>query len=493
MIGSVADSRGKLSMKRKIFALVLACALASSAMAGCGGNDKTNSSVPAADSGAVTESRIGSYSKVVQYVGSKPVYCAGSRVFIINDDDTCTITQVGNGVQYDAQKASDKAPNDFGFSVASNSLTDTDAYGTYFDNSGNIYHWDLTDPEAIKENVLYSQDKVIESISQKAAGLGLDAASAEKMVSDNITDMLSGSSFLDGGDGFLYKTVNAFVENQDAAPVAFCVMSISRNGDSIDFVGDIRAGSLAVGNGFMYYYDGGYTYDKTTGEVSLDSSKAGLYRSLTDGSGKTALISGMQATTSYGNWADKMKYTLINMRVINTEVFYIDNSENGDHCLYKISTDGGTPEKVSEHKCADYYYNRAAMKLYYFDAEEHGRSVVYEKDMNSGAERALFIKRDAYTSGETMGVCGDNLYIADASRFGAPDITADTVDSKPRRTVSGQRYNLKTGELENLYCTVSYADLKLEGDSYVYKGPAYNYIFWEKQEPESTADGTAVY
>ena len=133
------------------------------------------------------------------------------------------------------------------------------------------------------------------------------------------------------------------------------------------------------------------------------------------------------------------------------------------------------------------------MKLYYFDAEEHGRSVVYEKDMNSGAERALFIKRDAYTSGETMGVCGDNLYIADASRFGAPDITADTVDSKPRRTVSGQRYNLKTGELENLYCIVSYADLKLEGDSYVYKGPADNYIFWEKQEPESTADGTAVY
>lgn len=487
----------EIKMKRKLFALLLACTLASTAMAGCAGSgsgDNSGSGTSQTSPGDVVASRVRLYSSVIQNGSSKPVYCAGNRVFVINDDDTCEIAQVADGVQYDAKRAELKNPNEFKFRADVNRLIETDAFGTNYDWSADIYHWDVTDPAAVKETVLYPADMVKKFIADRAVSQGAAADNASAMVESCISDLLSGQSFIDGGDGYIYKVLNANVEDRSSAgPVAFNVMTLSRNGDKLGFISDIRAGAFATGSGFIYYYDAGYTYDKSTGDVRFDSSKAGLYRSLADGSNKAALISDMQPDSSSGSWTDKMKNTVVNLRLINTELFYIDNSEKGDGCLYKLSTDGGTPEKVSENKCTNYYYDREGGTLYYFSESAPNGNKLYSRNMATGEESVLFIFGSAFTGGETMGICGDFLYFSNPNDYIGIEYSSPETDRQDRRP-SGQRYNLKTGELENLRCEISFTKFTKDDDGNMYVAdPSEPEIKWIKYEPNSTDGDIKVF
>ncbi len=472
--------------KNRLLSFSLACIIASLAMSGCGGNSessavKSYTSAPAVSS----DSRaVRAYSSVVSSVGGSPVYFSGTRLFVIKDDDSVEMVQVGNGVQYKEKAAGSEALNEFVFSIGNSVAADTDAYGTYLDNSMDIYHWNLTDLKAVSEEVLVPAATVKEFIAKRAMDNGLDEKSAKEMAEDKGTDLLLGSGFINGGDGYLYKSLNAFVEDQGTVDaVAFGVMKISLDGKEMSFIDDLRAGSLAVGNGFIYYYDPGYTYDPKSGSVTFDSSKAGLYRALADGSKKTALISGIQATSSTDLWSDKMKNTLKNLRLINTELFYIDNSENGDNCLYKLSTDGGTPEKVSENKCDNYYYDREGHTLYYF-----GEDALWSRNMDTGEETELLkrFSESVYTGGEVMAVYGGYLYFADADRYSGVSYLKEG-EPYYYAHICGERFNLKTEELEDLYYYSYYT--KTETDSSgaeIYSDAKAPQITWGKVATQKT-------
>ena len=482
-------------MKRKLFALLLACAVVSTAMAGCGGSDSSSGGSSGTSQGSVSSARVRSYSSVIQNGSSKPVYCAGNRVFVINDDDTCEIAQVADGIQYNAELAGMNVPSEFRFRANVNSFIETDAFGTNYDQSADIYHWDATDPKAVKESVLYPADMVKGLIAERAVSQGADKAAAEEMTESCIDNMLAGQPFIDGRDGYVYKVLNADIEDQsEAGPVAFSIMTLSRNGDKLSFIPDIRAGAFAVGSGFIYYYDAGYTYDKSTGDVTFDSSKAGLYRAFVDGSNKVALISDMQPNASSDSWAGKMKNTVVNLRLINTELFYIDNSANGSGCLYKLSTDGGKPEQVSAYKCQNYYYDRDGGTLYYIASDAPAGTTVFSRNITTGEEKALFVFEKAFTEGETMGICGDHLYFSNANLYQGLEITTDTAVSSSALSPMGQRYDLNTGEFESLVGYISAADINIgEDGKTTYKGPASVSIEWKKEEPKSTDSDLAAY
>ena len=428
--------------KNRLLSFSLACIIASLAMSGCGGNSessavKSYTSAPAVSS----DSRaVRAYSSVVSSVGGSPVYFSGTRLFVIKDDDSVEMVQVGNGVQYKEKAAGREALNEFVFSIGNSVAADTDAYGTYLDNSMDIYHWNLTDLKAVSEEVLVPAATVKEFIAKRAMDNGLDEKSAKEMAEDKGTDLLLGSGFINGGDGYLYKSLNAFVEDQGTVDaVAFGVMN--------------------------------------------DSSKAGLYRALADGSKKTALISGIQATSSTDLWSDKMKNTLKNLRLINTELFYIDNSENGDNCLYKLSTDGGTPEKVSENKCDNYYYDREGHTLYYF-----GEDALWSRNMDTGEETELLkrFSESVYTGGEVMAVYGGYLYFADADRYSGVSYLKEG-EPYYYAHICGERFNLKTEELEDLYYYSYYT--KTETDSSgaeIYSDAKAPQITWGKVATQKT-------
>ena len=486
-------------MKKKIFAFILACILASSSMAGCGSGGKSGSGDESSGGSpqqgeGMPISGIRSGNRVIADVGAQPVYCSGNRMFIIKDDNTFELAEKAS--ENGTAKKNGEAPDEFCFSNKYNVQSGTDAYGTFSDYGAEIFHWDLTDMKSITEKVLFPAQTVSDLIKDKASAAGASNEKTEAIAED-VSDLFVGTDLLDGMDGFFYKNLNCYVENEsDFASVAFRVMRFNIYGSGADFIGDIRAGELAVSSGFIYYYDAGYTYDAKTDSVAFDPGRAGIYRALADGSNNTLIVSGIQpADTS--NYSKAMKDTVTRVTVVNTELFFIDNSESGGSYLYKISTDGGTPEKVSAEPCANFYYDRPGGMLYYFTKSGAGTgTALRSKPIDSSDEKVLFTKGLVYTEGEAMGIYGDYLYFADANNYhGISFIDKKSLGDEAesaRVGTCGNRYNLSTGEYERLTATMLIETAENDLGTAEASSKSGLQIKWEKVEPK-TKDGTAYY
>lgn len=497
---------------------MLSCALASAVMSGCnsgGSNEKNDGN---AASGSSTSSPNGSQDasgdskpsaassnndQVIFDVNGTKVYSSGVTLFAIKDDNTFEFCLLEEDPEKNVSENEHKTHNT-GFGSEQVVVDGSDVYGLCFDDF-QIYHWDLTDLNAVKKRLLYSEDVMEAAAKTKLESLGLSDDS-EELSKVNAADIGVFDKVIDGGDGYCYMSLGSNIETaKKLAAFNFSVCRFAKDGSKIEFVDDIRACSMTASDGWLYYFDSGYTGKYTSdgkSDVSVDSSKSGIYKCRTDGSEKKQLVSGIKLIEgSYDGDISKIHNTITHMSVINNSLYYINNSEDGKGCLYKVGLDGGTPEKVTEKSCANYYIDTQTKTLYYFEGKSYELETFYtfiSKDLESGTERQLFRKGSISRYKASMSVLGDYVYFADPNEYlgwNAIDVDKSSEPYYHNYISSGQRWKLSSNELEKLECTVEVKFVEdpvtyVRNFSHILSAPE---IKWVKQDSLSENDGLMLY
>ena len=429
-------------------------------------------------------------------------------------------------------------------------------YGRDRDNYASLKHWSFMDTDMVKEEVLYSTEN-LKSVSQKIFdSTDYDEKYIESHTKDRIESIiesalrdeydnkyeddenpiLSVKEFIesnydsyksehydelynqalneekdnyyenaagtlivflkdpiDGGDGYIYSVLRADNEHISAYfPLDAKLVRFAKDGSKYEVIDGVSASAMTISDGYIYYYNSGSHEDDDL--YTSDAKVRGIYKMKPDGSDKKKIAD--ITNTSYPK-----EYTTIvtRMTVYNGNIYFMKYDDNFD--LYRVSTDGGTPEKYSDIHCCNYTIDQSSNMLYYVGVAESiaasSREVI-SKDLSGGSEKKI-----EYSDSSIKGVhCsnyaayllidGDYLYINNPNQFGSGIVEmnrADTVngitDSEYNRYTqqpSGERLNIKTGTLEYLF---SYRNVKLEENMF---GTTITYMEPLKTEWKSTEE-----
>lgn len=225
--------------------------------------------------------------------------------------------------------------------------------------------------------------------------------------------------------------------------IAYRLGRISKDGSSIEFIGDEIASSYGVIDGWIYYYDNGYTYDENTSNgYYYNYDRAGIYRMKTDGSQKELLYNDFE-TDENDTRADITYCDRIN--VYGDYIYFIDYSKDGKSRVCRMKTDGSGVEYLSQNGAYSYTVDTENDKLYYssgvFGLTQVEPKTIYEVDISNEVETELF-KYGRFNQPEFY-VYNDYLYFYCESW--GPSYDAEN----PRE--SGMRYNLNESKMESLY------------------------------------------
>ena len=355
---------------------------------------------------------------------------------------------------------------------------------------GEIYHYDMTDPQAVIKETLYDSGSWKSEISKKLGNSISDEDAGE--ASDNI--MKYSSDWTDGGDGYVYFCYT-YDSNHiyDYASINYSVGRFAKDGKGgVEFMpDDIKANNIAVKDGYIYYSDTGYVWDGK--KITADRNRVGVYRVKTDGTDKQQLVS----VKTWGK-DDPTKYdgSVSFLEIIGDDLYYIAQDGGEESYLYKLSLSGGAPVKVVNGSVSGYWVDTNSNTLFYYDGVagvlKSNGSILYSMPLSGGEPKAMFRKLSANEYTDDFSVVGDYLYISDKyNRIGISYIedANEYDDSSP----AGMRYNLKTGEMEYLrsYCIVK-RETDYSGFSIIKEIGPLN-IEWVKYENRPVEDGITVY
>ena len=230
--------------------------------------------------------------------------------------------------------------------------------------------------------------------------------------------------------------------------LSFRMGRIKKDGTSIEFIGNTRASSFAVKNGWIYFFDNGYSEinsKKTLLDQEIDYARAGIYKMKTDGSQKQLLLGGFTQNKDYD------KNNLCNNLTIAGEyIYYLDCSENGKSRVARIKTDGSDRTYITQGSACSYTLDTDNNKLYYISGEYEKTSLekrnVYEVSITDNSEIELFevISNETefrYSDGYLYFMNTGNYYIGDSSKAAL---------------TCGKRYNLAKRITEDLKGYVEY-------------------------------------
>lgn len=225
--------------------------------------------------------------------------------------------------------------------------------------------------------------------------------------------------------------------------IAYRLGRISKDGSSIEFIGDEIASSYGVIDGWIYFYDNGYTYDEGTSDgYYYNYDRVGIYRMKTDGSQKELIYNDFE--TDEKDTRNEIIYC-DRMNVYGDYIYFIDYSKNGESRVCRIKTDGSDLEYVSQNGAYSYTVDTENDKLYYssgiFGLTQIEPKTIYEVDISNKIESELF-KYGRFNQPEFY-VYNDYLYFY-CETWGPSDDAEN-----PRE--SGMRYNLNEGEMKSLY------------------------------------------
>ncbi len=325
-------------------------------------------------------------------------------------------------------------------------------------NYTQIYHYDLSDTTNVKRTILYDEGSWVGPVKAK-----LGSSYSEEDIKE-ISDYMKyrSSDWSDGGDGYIYFDHSCGNEHFNSyKKLNYIVGRFSKDGKGMEIMNDITACSIALKDGYIYYADSGYTLDGKE-NYSADKGRMGIYKVKTDGTDKQKLAD----IAPYSNLTDSELWTRAvgRLEIVNNDLYYIAENNSEDTYLYKLSLSGGQPQQVITESVSDYYVDTASGTIYYQDGQMYCNSAsgntFYSMSIATGEKKALFTKLSAQTGVNWMSVAGDYLYISDRNRFKAwKTITkGENVESDDP---SGQRFNLKTGEMEYLEC---YTEVEKEVD-----------------------------
>lgn len=250
---------------------------------------------------------------------------------------------------------------------------------------------------------------------------------------------------------FIYlPSMDYFMEEQN---IAYRLGKISKSGSSIEFIGNETASTYAVKDGWIYYYDNGYTYDNDYNRYSCDLSRAGIYKMKSNGSQKQLLLNNFETDENDIRIGRDLVYC-DKINIVDDYIYFIDHSKNGKSRVSRMKTDGSEQEYVSDKGAYSYTVDSENDKLYYatgkFGMTQIEAKTIYEVSIGKKTEVELF-KYGSLGQPE-FSYYDNHLYFTNQDHY-----RPGTDASDPG--VCGMRYDLNSKTMESLYGYIAHTNI----------------------------------
>lgn len=413
-----------MKKKNKLFALLLLPVIGMTVISGCSSAEKTS-----------TGNEV-----VVNNNGNDYYLDAGIIVNLGKNGELsavgCEATEDNNNVQYVDNIAPEKLSK-YKSVYINNAI--------YCVKESNLYKYTFTD----NKNILKKEEITINS-----------DAFADEYGSKLIYDLKT--------DGqYLYFIIKPSMDYMSAVSKdsLYKIGKMSFDGKEVDWY-DVVASSYTIDDGYIYYFNNGYTSDGDSYSFNFENS--GLYKMKLDGSGKELMYNDFETESDTKN--QLYFYNLNDMKVYGDYLYFANYSSQGENKVCRIKRDGSDFETVSKNSAYSLSFGTENNKLYYVgrsDTTGLAKRKCYEISLDTFDETELF---EISINEPDVYYYNNYLYLNYADTALAADISSVMI---------GERYDTVNQKLELLYG--HYNKQELEDGIFTtikYDGP---YLEWKSE------------
>lgn len=416
-----------MKKKNKLFALLLLPVIGMTVISGCSSAEKTS-----------TGNEV-----VVNNNGNDYYLDAGIIVNLGKNGELsavgCEATEDNNNVQYVDNIAPEKLSK-YKSVYINNAI--------YCVKESNLYKYTFTD----NKNILKKEEITINS-----------DAFADEYGSKLIYDLKT--------DGqYLYFIIKPSMDYMSAVSKdsLYKIGKMSFDGKEVDWY-DVVASSYTIDDGYIYYFNNGYTPDG--GSYSFNFENSGLYKMKLDGSGKELMYNDFEPESDTKN--QLYFYDLKDMKVYGDYLYFANYSSKGENKVCRIKKDGSDFETVSKNSAYSLSFDTENNKLYYIGRGDNtglGKRKCYEILLDTFDETELF---EIGINEPDVYYYNNYLYLNYADTALAADI------SSVSSVMIGERYDTVNKKLELLYGHYNKQEIK-DGifTTIKYDGP---YLEWKSE------------
>lgn len=416
-----------MKKKNKLFALLLLPVIGMTVISGCSSSEKTS-----------TGNEV-----VVNNNGNDYYLDAGIIVNLGKNGELsavgCEATEDNNNVQYVDNIAPEKLSK-YKSVYINNAI--------YCVKESNLYKYTFTD----NKNILKKEEITINS-----------DAFADEYGSKLIYDLKT--------DGqYLYFIIKQSMDYMSAVSKdsLYKIGKMSFDGKEVDWY-DVVASSYTIDDGYIYYFNNGYTPDG--GSYSFNFENSGLYKMKLDGSGKELMYNDFEPESDTKN--QLYFYDLKDMKVYGDYLYFANYSSKGENKVCRIKKDGSDFETVSKNSAYSLSFDTENNKLYYIGRGDNtglAKRKCYEILLDTFDETELF---EIGINEPDVYYYNNYLYLNYADTALAADI------SSVSSVMIGERYDTVNKKLELLYGHYNKQEIK-DGifTTIKYDGP---YLEWKSE------------
>ena len=416
-----------MKKKNKLFALLLLPVIGMTVISGCSSAEKTS-----------TGNEV-----VVNNNGNDYYLDAGIIVNLGKNGELsavgCEATEDNNNVQYVDNIAPEKLSK-YKSVYINNAI--------YCVKESNLYKYTFTD----NKNILKKEEITINS-----------DAFADEYGSKLIYDLKT--------DGqYLYFIIKPSMDYMSAVSKdsLYKIGKMSFDGKEVDWY-DVVASSYTIDDGYIYYFNNGYTPDG--GSYSFNFENSGLYKMKLDGSGKELMYNDFEPESDTKN--QLYFYDLKDMKVYGDYLYFANYSSKGENKVCRIKKDGSDFETVSKNSAYSLSFDTENNKLYYIGRGDNtglAKRKCYEILLDTFDETELF---EIGINDPDVCYYNNYLYLNYADTALAADI------SSVSSVMIGERYDTVNKKLELLYGHYNKQEIK-DGifTTIKYDGP---YLEWKSE------------
>lgn len=416
-----------MKKKNKLFALLLLPVIGMTVISGCSSAEKTS-----------TGNEV-----VVNNNGNDYYLDAGIIVNLGKNGELsavgCEATEDNNNVQYVDNIAPEKLSK-YKSVYINNAI--------YCVKESNLYKYTFTD----NKNILKKEEITINS-----------EAFADEYGSKLIYDLKT--------DGqYLYFIIKPSMDYMSAVSKdsLYKIGKMSFDGKEVDWY-DVVASSYTIDDGYIYYFNNGYTPDG--GSYSFNFENSGLYKMKLDGSGKELMYNDFELESDTKN--QLYFYDLKDMKVYGDYLYFANYSSKGENKVCRIKKDGSDFETVSKNSAYSLSFDTENNKLYYIGRGDNtglAKRKCYEILLDTFDETELF---EIGINEPDVYYYNNYLYLNYADTALAADI------SSVSSVMIGERYDTVNKKLELLYGHYNKQEIK-DGifTTIKYDGP---YLEWKSE------------
>lgn len=360
----------------------------------------------------------------ILYNGSDEYYLSGYGAFLLGDDGS--VSQVKSN--YDSSDEHSNLSVDINKSVFDGKILFAQENGT----TTELYKFKVDGNDTVKKEVWVDENTLINSVVVTEKNNSI----SQKRYTGNMQYWQLDGNYI----YFIYLPGIEYINNEQN--IAYHLGRINIDGTNIEFVNNEIASTYAVKDGWIYYYDNGYRYDKSASKQYYDYDRIGIYKMKSDGTQKQLLYNNFETDENDPRtnitYCDKMS-------IFDEYIYFIDYSKKGKSRVCRMKTDGTSMEYISQYGAFSYTLNIKNDNLYYatgqFGYVQTEARTIYEVSIKDNHETELF--KYNTTGYPEFSYYGNYLYFT-SSQF-SPGNSAESPG------VCGMRYNLNNKTMQSLY------------------------------------------